>query len=269
MKPLLDSMLLLFECFKSSMGILFGSLCLIAMLQCIEAMIIGNLMEIFLEDPNQPLEARQLVYKYYGTFTTTMLTMWEVLLGDWIVPTRVAVDHVSEWFSLWFIIHRLLLGFALLNVVSAMFVHQTMQVAEQDIDLQWRKKRNRTSNTEQRLRELFPEDGTISLDEFAELVHTEEWMCVIDSLGLGPRDALALFEMMDVNHSGDISFDEFIAGSARLRGKAKNIDMHLLLADSKRLSSKLDELQRMAGSPSAELAEIAVSSTKMGELASM
>ncbi|CAJ1441944.1 unnamed protein product, partial [Effrenium voratum] len=66
--------------------------------------------------------------------------MFEVLMANWAPACRVLVDNVDEGYALGFVVYRCLVGFAILNVVSAVFLQQTMKVAaaDQDVALQQR-----------------------------------------------------------------------------------------------------------------------------------
>ena len=43
----------------------------------------------------------------------------EVIFANWPIPCRLLVDYVDEWFSLYFIIYRCVVGFCVLNVIGA------------------------------------------------------------------------------------------------------------------------------------------------------
>eukprot|EP00913_Durusdinium_trenchii_P009755 g9163.t1 len=99
------------------------------------------------------------------TFTRSILTMFEVLFANWGPPCRALTDNVSEWFSLFFLFYRCVIGFAVLNVVGAVFVQQTMKMANSDEE---------TANYARKVRKLFSHmddsgDGALSHDEFAKL----------------------------------------------------------------------------------------------------
>ena len=46
------------------------------------------------------------VFRYYGTFSRTFLTMFEILFANWGPPCRVLVENFSEWFSVFFLTYR-------------------------------------------------------------------------------------------------------------------------------------------------------------------
>ena len=111
----MDSLQLLLKCCASSVDMLFWSFCLLTFIQCIAGMILSALVREYLNDDTKPLVIRQQVWDYYGTFTRTFLTMFEILFANWGPPCRVLVDFVDEAFSLFFLVYRCMIGFAVLN----------------------------------------------------------------------------------------------------------------------------------------------------------
>ncbi|CAE8609248.1 unnamed protein product [Polarella glacialis] len=102
------SLKILGKCITASVGMLFWSLCLLCVIQCIGGMMLSILVRPFMEDPEIDPAVRRVVFRYYGTFSGSMLTIFEVLFANSSIPARILVDNVSEWFSLWFIIYRCL-----------------------------------------------------------------------------------------------------------------------------------------------------------------
>ena len=70
-------------------------------------------------DPDVDEVKKFEVFRYYGTFTKTLLTMFEVLFANWAPACRVLMDNVSEWYSTVFIIYRCFVGFAVLILGAA------------------------------------------------------------------------------------------------------------------------------------------------------
>eukprot|EP00913_Durusdinium_trenchii_P020487 g19246.t1 len=133
------------------------------MVELVQSVKYEMLMAIFLEE----------VYQYYGTFTRSFLTMFEIMFANWGPPCRVLVDNVSEWFSAFFLFYRCVLGFAVLNVVNAVFVQQTMKTASSDEDLAFKQKQKDMATYTKKVKKLFSTidysgDGSINLD--AELM---------------------------------------------------------------------------------------------------
>merc|ERR1719471_1391066 len=104
-------------------------------IQCIVGMIMSQLLQQFLMDTSNSLESRKEVYRYYGTFTYTMITMFEIHLANWAPACRVLVDEVGEVYGLAFVCYRCLAAFAVLNVINAVFIQQTMKVAQNNSEV--------------------------------------------------------------------------------------------------------------------------------------
>jgi len=165
--------------------------------------------------------------------------MFEILFANWSPPARVLVENFSEWFSIFFLIYRCVLGFAVLNVVNAVFVQQTMKTASSDEDLAFKQKEKDVAMYTRKVKKLFQTidvsgDGTINIEEFAKLVQSPKMKFWMSQLELEYHDLLSLFEFLD-NGDGEITLMEFIEGASRLRGGAKALDVW-------RLETKLEVL---------------------------
>ncbi|CAE8609263.1 unnamed protein product [Polarella glacialis] len=232
------------KCITASVGVLFWSLCLLFLIQCIGGMMLSILVRPFIENTEIDPQVRCLVFKYYGTFSGSMLTMFEVLFANWPTACRILVDNVSEWYSLWFIIYRCLVGFAVLNVLNACFIQQTMSVAQQDTEFMIDTKEKAKNAYARKLHILFQEldasgDGVVSWEEFAVLLTDDRLRSFLSAMEIDALDLQGLFEVLG-DGSGNISSEDFIVGAKRIHGAAKTVDMAQLLSIVKRLESKLE-----------------------------
>eukprot|EP00913_Durusdinium_trenchii_P021590 g20288.t1 len=215
MNSVLASLQLLIKCIAASMNMLFWSFCLLTFVQCVAGMVASTLCRDFIEDPLVPVDLRIEVYKYYGTFTRTFLTMFD---SRW----QVVVENISEWFSLFFLSYRCVLGFAVLNVVNAVFVQQTMKTASSDEELAFKQKERDATLYTRPLALLTAFAG--APEEFARLVNSPMLKFWMGQLELEYHDLMSLFEFLD-NGDGEITLMEFIDGAARLKGGAKALDI--------------------------------------------
>eukprot|EP00930_Biecheleria_cincta_P071027 TRINITY_DN58587_c0_g1_i1.p1 TRINITY_DN58587_c0_g1~~TRINITY_DN58587_c0_g1_i1.p1 ORF type:complete len:607 (+),score=88.77 TRINITY_DN58587_c0_g1_i1:101-1921(+) len=244
----LQSLQLLIKCIQASVDMLFWSFLLLTFIQCVAGMIVSYLVQSFIEDPDADLKLRIEVFMYYGTFSRTFLSMFEILFANWSPPCRILTENVSETFSLFFLIYRCVLGFAVINVVNAVFVQQTMKTASSDEELAYRQKQKEIAMYTRKVKQLFQSidasgDGTLSFDEFAKLVESPKLSFWLSQLQLEYHDLLSLFEFMD-NGDREITLNEFIDGAARLKGTAKAIDVFRL---ETKLELMLAELLRAQG----------------------
>jgi len=132
---ILEALQLLIKCLSASVNVLFWSLFLLLVIQCISSLFICQLVAGYIQDSNNDFDTRVEIFRYYGTFTRSILTMFEVTMANWAPPCRLLVNNISERYSLFFILYRCFIGFACLNVINAVFIQQTMGVAAQDKDI--------------------------------------------------------------------------------------------------------------------------------------
>jgi len=163
----------------------------------------------------------------------------EIMFANWSPPCRVLVENISEWFSLFFLLYRCVLGFAVLNIINSVFVQQTMKTASSDEELAFKQKEKEIQAYTRKVKKLFlamdaSGDGNINLQEFSKLVESPKLKFWMDQLELEYFDLLSLFEFLD-NGDGEITLMEFIDGASRLRGQAKALDVW-------RLETKLEVL---------------------------
>ncbi|CAK9036844.1 unnamed protein product [Durusdinium trenchii] len=251
MSQVLESLQLLLKCIHASLRILFWSLVLLMIIQCSAGMTISYMLSDYMADTGIDDKRRFEVFRYYGTFTKTLLTMFEVLFANWAPACRVLVDNVGEGYSAVFIIYRCFVGFAVLNVVNAVFVQSTMKVAQADDELMSREKARTQAAYHERITALFRQvdtsgDGMIDASEFQELLQHPKLQLWLHQLEVETNDLVGLFNMLD-DGDGEISLEEFESGLMRIKGIARSYDLNKLQRDISRMSSKMDML--FANSP--------------------
>ena len=73
------------------------------------------------------------VYKYYGTFSRSMMSMFEITVGNWVPICRSLFENVGEplgWFSLCSII---VVNFAVVKIITGVFLATTFKVASEGV----------------------------------------------------------------------------------------------------------------------------------------
>ncbi|CAE7696277.1 unnamed protein product [Symbiodinium necroappetens] len=159
--------------------------------------------------------------------------MFEILFANWAPACRVLTDNVTEWWTLFFLLYRCLVGFAVLKVVNAVFVQSTLKVAHADEELQFEAKQKAQRNLMNKLQNMFlaldtSGDGLLSWEEFNEAISSPKMAFWMSQLELESSDLKSLFTLLD-GGDGLISVNEFMEGATRLRGPAKSIDVAKLL----------------------------------------
>mmetsp|Transcript_25899 Transcript_25899/g.34989 ORF Transcript_25899/g.34989 Transcript_25899/m.34989 type:complete len:216 (+) Transcript_25899:3-650(+) len=136
--------------------------------------------------------------------------------------------------------------FAVLNVVTGVFCQSAIESANQDKDTLVQTQLSLTTMYTEQLEKLFTqiaqEDacGYITLSMFEESLEDDQVKAYFDGLDLTTDDAWNLFKLLDSNESNSIDLEEFVAGCLRLRGRARSIDIHMLLYESRWIMKRVD-----------------------------
>merc|ERR1712137_1329575 len=105
---------------------------IILLVLCIVAVGMSNAVGPFIQDGSQDIDARTSIYKNWGSFTRALVTMFEATLANWGPICWNLSNHVSEWFGLFFILYKCIIGLAVVQVILSVFIHQTFKVAARD-----------------------------------------------------------------------------------------------------------------------------------------
>jgi len=119
-----------------SFSVLLWSVVLLALVQMLLALLLQSLLEVYILDEQKPEAARLQVFMFYGTFARTMLTMFEITLGNWMPPCRALVENVSEWWMLFSLAHKMIIGFSVVSVITSVFIQETGRVSIAGIGFQ-------------------------------------------------------------------------------------------------------------------------------------
>jgi len=243
---MMESLNVMLRCVVVCTTCLLWSAVMILGISCIGGMVLSILVIYYMSDSANPLESRRAVFRYYGTFGRTLLTMFEILFANWSPACRVLTENVSEWFALYFVLYRCLAGFAVLNVVNAVFIQQTMRVAQQDDELMLDAKENQQKTYGSRLIKLFEEldssgDGSLNRNEFNMLKKDPKLKSIFSLLEIDPDDMEDLWNCMD-DGDGMIRAQEFCDGAVRMKGAARGLDMVGLVRRVKRLEKLVQGL---------------------------
>merc|ERR1712196_516780 len=98
-------------------------------------MLICQISYGFASDESIDAASRSTVFKYFGTYSKAMVTMFEITHVSYAPVARAMEAEMGEVYSWVFIIYRCTISFAFVGVIRAVFVSQTLQTAHNDPDL--------------------------------------------------------------------------------------------------------------------------------------
>jgi voltage-gated sodium channel len=237
----------------SSIGALVWSMALLLVIQAIAAVGITQLLQEFLANEENDLSLRMEVSEWFGRWSYSMITMFEITIapGAWAKPGRLLIFDVDPLYSIFLIPYVMGVTFAIMRVISALFLQETMNSVARDQDLVYQEKTRKRDKDVQKIREIFRSGdrdggGTLCPKEFGALFKDPRMKVWLEHLGLDVAEVSGLFRLMD-DGDGLVTFEEFLSGCLRLRGGAKSVDLATLLYENRKVISKIEALRRDMG----------------------
>eukprot|EP00928_Gymnodinium_smaydae_P044505 TRINITY_DN29684_c0_g2_i1.p1 TRINITY_DN29684_c0_g2~~TRINITY_DN29684_c0_g2_i1.p1 ORF type:complete len:572 (+),score=99.99 TRINITY_DN29684_c0_g2_i1:86-1801(+) len=240
------SLFLLVKSIRASVTALVWSLLLLFFVMLASSMIVDQVFNTYIMDPSHPLDVRQSLFQYFGTFTRTLFTFFEITFGNWVPPTRLVLVTIGEGFSALFVIYKCVFAFALINVIRAVFITETNRVASNDDEVALMVRENTTKSLNRQLDNLFRAldhsgDGNIDWVDFEQGMNDPTLKRYMALLDIDFSDMKSLFSLLD-NGDGQVDWQEFSSSVKRLRGSARSLDMTQTLRYIRKVDVKLDHV---------------------------
>merc|ERR1712048_1504757 len=87
----------------------------------------------FMEDDAIDRDLRNFIFNRFGTWTNAMLTIFEVTMSPGgFVQYRRLYEEVHPLFGIFFVVYVCLVTFAVVRVITAMFLKTTLAAASND-----------------------------------------------------------------------------------------------------------------------------------------
>jgi len=235
-----------------SMQALFWSSVLLGIVIVMGGVFLGQLTHGMLEDPSTDSETRDFLWQYFGTSGHSIFTVFQwTLTGTWAESGRRLIEDVGGFYSIVVVLHVGFANFALIRIVGAMFLKETLAAATTDSELVVEECTRQQNSLVQQVESLFRDldvdgDGLVNEEEFYEVVHDRRFRNMLESLEVRPHEVNGLFRLID-DGDGLISCQELITGVVRLRGGAKHVDVVSLLYEMKKLAMQVRDLHGLVG----------------------
>jgi len=206
-------------------------------------------LEGFLRDEGEDYDVRMWVWMYYGSALRATYTLFEVTMsGCWPNYVRPLIEKVSPLYGVFFVVYVALVVFAVIRIITAIFLRETLQSATQDADELAQEQLKKKLNLANKLRVFFEEadqsgDGTISELELETILKHTKVRGWLQGLGLEIYDTKVLFHLLD-DGDGQITADEFLNGVTRLKGYSRAIDVITIQHDMEKIKKQLSALQQ-------------------------
>mmetsp|Transcript_33369 Transcript_33369/g.76161 ORF Transcript_33369/g.76161 Transcript_33369/m.76161 type:complete len:699 (-) Transcript_33369:46-2142(-) len=233
-----------------SIGSLIWSMVILGVFGLVGAMILCQASQDFIKDRSSNFETRQEVNAMYGTSTKAVWTMFELTMsGCWPNYASILITEVSPLFAVFFALYVSVVVFAVIRIITALFLKDTLQVASQDAESVWQAKVKSKNENTARLVAFFMAadgngDGKLTKEEFKELVSKDQARAYLAALDVEVHEAGELFTLLDDDGTGEITYTHFVDSVLKLRGPARSQDIVALTREFKRINQKLEKVEQ-------------------------
>eukprot|EP00929_Paragymnodinium_shiwhaense_P069750 TRINITY_DN35192_c0_g1_i2.p1 TRINITY_DN35192_c0_g1~~TRINITY_DN35192_c0_g1_i2.p1 ORF type:complete len:191 (-),score=17.95 TRINITY_DN35192_c0_g1_i2:182-754(-) len=178
--------------------------------------------------------------------------MYELTMANWVPIARLVVDVSGEWYMIFFVVYRTLVGFAVLKVVTAIFNAETFRVSQSDDDIMLLHKERQIAIHTRRMQQLVLEadesgDGYLGLDEFQAILQdkrVQKWRLAQE---IEFMDLELAFKMLGQSGDGRISPEELVRRLSRMKGAARSMDVTTLIHAFSRIEVLVDDIYNAIG----------------------
>lgn len=174
--------------------------------------------------------ASEKLQDYFGSLPETMLALFQAITDgqEWREMLEPLIWEISPWMAVPFCMYIAFMAFALLNILTGIFVDSALDNAQEE------KRRYLLQEVGLLFREA--EKEQITWPDFQAQLRNPHMQQLFAALDVDEEDAAELFHMLDASHDGFIQSDDFLNGCLRLDGPAKAIDLAAFIEESRKVN---------------------------------
>jgi len=167
---------------------------------------------------------------HFGSVTYSMLSLFKALTGgvDWGDLAQPLIDGISPAMGLGLVFYIAFSIFSVLNIVTGTFVAEAISRAKEVRML------FSASQAHRLFRTLDVQDsGFIAFEDIEKHLEDDDVQDYFETIDVDPSEAKCLFEILDIDGSGQIELSEFLEGVLRLQEPARALDVMINMRDNR------------------------------------
>lgn len=161
-----------------------------------------------------------------------MLTLFQVItLDDWSEHIARHVMEKMPWMVFFFMGLIAVVTFGLLNLIVGVIVETTFVCGREDKEKVERARLAKEKRAMQNLRELFvsmdaDHSGTLDVGEVEEALKLNDVYEKLKMVDFPVDEPQMIFDLLDVQKTGELTIDEFLQGSLKMKGQGQSKDVY-------------------------------------------
>lgn len=202
----------------------------------------------FMEDESASPEMRKWVYDQFGNAAKASYTMFEATFTtNWPTKARPLIMEVNPAFSLFWVFYTVIVNFAVMRVIAALFLKQTLAVADADQERQTMEKMHQKEAFAEQIRLIFQRadklgDGLLHQWEFDAMIEDTEVLKMFRKLDMDIEEIVTLYDIL-ADRDGVADYEEFLAGALKMKNSARTLDIVQVMHQQLELSRSFDGLR--------------------------
>jgi len=208
-------------------------------------LIVQQLTSAMAEDQLTAIQVEN-IYEKFGNVQQAALTLFKSISGgdDW-GPIYDLISSGGLVASVYFLAYMLFVWLSVTNIITAIFVDKAMQFAKPDAEDALLEKHKLDLERIGELQTLFrsldaDKSGTLTIDELQKGCLDARIMSIFEMLDLDIKSIEVFFSLLSqVSGSDAVDMQSFVTGCLKMRGYATNIDVFMLLYNTRILGDKL------------------------------
>jgi len=179
-------------------------------------------------------EEMEDLIRYFGSLDKSVLSLFMAMSGgrEWIAFYS-ALQPLPVYYSVLFLVYIAFALFAVVNIVTGVFVESALQSNNQDKVVTANEEMHAKEDYLRSMRDIFEEmdeddTGLISQAEFEAKLSDERVIAYFKAMKLDVSEARKLFWLIDYDQSDEIDIDEFVGGCYKLQGESRNLDIKFM-----------------------------------------
>jgi len=231
----------------NSVGALGWSMTLLFVLELVGAIFMAQVIQPFMEEKTDDPDLQVFIWDSFGTWTNSMFTVFEITMapGGFIRYRRLYED-VHEVFAIFIIFYVCVVTFAVVRVITAMFLKATLSASDSDEQDTAREKSEQWSNYVKSLNKegtsTWSARGKMNYEDLQHLIgidHFAEWL---EEVGLATFEVTRIFAALDQG-SNEVLFSEFEVALKQMRGLPRAADVVINLYETRNILLRLIRME--------------------------
>jgi len=216
----------------NSIPALGWSMTLLFVLELMGAIFLAQVLRPAIQDPDRLWTSREWLFNRFGTLTRSLLTVFEVTMAPGgFLQYRVLYDDVHPVFGLLICLYVVVVTFAIVRVITAMFLKETLSASDSESRLMAFEMANQREAYARKIcstldQHMGVEDGhgrisRSGLMKLLNLGRMREWL---DDIDLDEADALRLFKALETGDNA-VHLRDYISALLQMSERPGNRDV--------------------------------------------